>query len=513
MNSAFIVHKISLSALGQNRLVFHLSCPDCGHAFWLDYYQSGAENERTPCPECRLKSELAEEAVKTAFDRQMRRLTGRLDPYGSHPQLDERLGLALANAVILLKPLLIVLLVGFYSEHIGHIIMFPAILQARLKRSINRRPLMFAFHSDASKVKNRCIIKQWSRDFIFTSAAKTAYDFLRTRPDQGNADNSLLKLPTDCWGRRRLEAEGEYYSWKTANMPLPKRTGNLVDLRDMYWTIEYEGALAEYGPPFIFTDEEHFLARRWLQDHGIKRDYVCFLSRDSLHHLREQPDKREMWAGIDYRNTDANSYIPAMNWLADQGVASLRTGSVAAEPLALRRDEVIDYAFLERGEFMEFMDIYLASFCLLQVSCGTGPDAAAFLMERPILFVNIPAFIGVGRAGSPPWLTCYVPKHMRYLEKGRNLSFREMLDHELADVYSWKHLKKAGVTLVDVTPDEMLLYVQEMYARITGQWVVTEEERQLQQSAQDIIHEYYPGMPLDYIYSYHYLKNNPFLLA
>lgn len=501
-----IVLKVRLGALLAGRLILSLKCGECGARFQLDHAKASAE-DRSACPHCRVEGSLRAETLKKVFERQMRRLTARLDH-------DERgreiLGLIIAKAVGLFKPVLTIVLLGQFAEFIGHQVNFPAIFLARLKESGGRPVLVFTFVSDPAKVANSYLMRQWDRHFIVTQAARQAYDRLREESGQAE-DNSLFNFRLDGWGfgfRWRGElvteraaigaripvGELDYAIVRLSRTYGPRRTGNLIDLRDSFWAGDFEGLLDDLPPPFHFTDEEHQDAAGWLEGLGLDpgRGFVCFLGFDYFYYQSHKSDQNFNY--FNFRVVDIKTYLPAMNWLADQGLPAIRLGSVARERLNAGRPEIVDYPFLPRTSFSEFLDVYLGSHCRFYVTCDSGPDWIPVVMKRPVLFAG-GASLSTGLMHNLPnvFVACRL---LRRVEGGDFLTFREIFEQNLDIIGRTEQFRLKGAFLEPLKGDETQEYVQEMLARVEGRWEVGEDEQKLQRAFQSLVREFYPGFEL-----------------
>ena len=105
-----------------------------------------------------------------------------------------------------------------------------------------------------------------------------------------------------------------------------------------------------------FTAEEHKYGEKLLKEIIGSRSgpIVCVHNRDSVY--LDKLHKYREWDYHDYRDSDIDNYILAMNWLAEQGYIVLRMGALVAKPIAGHHENVIDYASSYRSDFM---DIYL----------------------------------------------------------------------------------------------------------------------------------------------------------
>lgn len=222
------------------------------------------------------------------------------------------------------------------------------------------------------------------------------------------------------------------------------------DLTGLIWSTECQ-------PPF--SPEEDAYCRSWLASLGIAPGdpFVTLIVRDGEYTALTWPEDLSFH---DYRNCDIETFIPAMNWLAEQGVCVIRMGKIMKKPLQIGSCRVIDYAF--RADKSDLLDIWLMANATGCISTGTGLDSVAVVYRRPTLFLNA---LSLGILSSYAWCT-WVPKDLRESDTGRLLSVYEHLDH----VYSRSsQFHEAGLEVVSLSPNEILEEVQDWWLLLTGQ--------------------------------------------
>ena len=243
---------------------------------------------------------------------------------------------------------------------------------------------------------------------------------------------------------------------------------------------DVEGLCTRYNVKMPFLPEETDEALEWLRSKGWKdgEPFFCLIVRDD-EYLASEPLHSERafqsvdaWSYHDYRNSDIDTYIPAIKWLVAQGVWVIRMGKFMAKPLPSRMDRVIDYAF--DAEKSDLLDIWLFANCTGCISTATGPDQISLIYGREALFVNaMPLSLSFSWAQS-----LWVPKTLRWGATGQNLSVSEYL------VNGWlttSDYGMAGIEIVDLTADEITSAVQEFWQRHSKTWrdTVDDEQRQL----------------------------------
>ena len=225
-----------------------------------------------------------------------------------------------------------------------------------------------------------------------------------------------------------------------------------------------------------FTDDESRRAENWLESVGWQRGepFVCLLVRDSAF-LATEPSLHSVykgggsarWSYHDYRDSDIATYLPAVEWLANQGVWVFRMGKVMAKPLEMDNERVVDYAF--REDRSDFLDVWLFANCDLCISTGTGPDMIADVYRRPLLTVNLLPAISLSS-----WSNAVTaPKPLVWSETGRRLSVEELLS---ATWLRGELYAEHGIEIRDLDAETIRGIVQEAWGRLKGDWTEAPED-------------------------------------
>ncbi|MBF0234730.1 MAG: TIGR04372 family glycosyltransferase [Desulfamplus sp.] len=263
----------------------------------------------------------------------------------------------------------------------------------------------------------------------------------------------------------------------------------------------------EANLPFFSTEDNQ--AEAWLSGMGWKKGepFVCLLVRDSAYLNKQSHIKnRRDWRYHDYRNSDIDSYVPACEWLADQGVWVLRMGKIMAKPFRSNRPRIIDYAF--HPDKSDFLDIWLFAHCTFCISTGSGPDAISDIYRRPMLFVNL---LPISQLVS--WSDAiHFPKYLIWKTSGKHLSFKEYLEKTFLHTQKYE---EAGIEIIDLTADDILHAVKERWIRLQGKWVDSGEDNELQERFWEIFKswpkfsKYHGYIHPESRIGTHFLRNNP----
>jgi putative glycosyltransferase (TIGR04372 family) len=252
---------------------------------------------------------------------------------------------------------------------------------------------------------------------------------------------------------------------------------------------DVEGLYARHDVKIPFLPAESTEALTWLRSKGWKdgEPFVCLLVRDDEYlaqdslHGNGNSRACEGWSYHDYRNSDIDTYVPAIQWLAAQGVWVIRMGKLMAKPLPTGMDHVIDYAF-DPGK-SDLLDIWLFANCNGCISTATGPDTIPLVYGKPILFVNALPLAGFSSFSNSIW----VPKPLRWIDSGQLLSITEHLTNGFTRSVEYA---ATGIDILDMTSSQITSAVQELWQRIAETWLDDIADNQRQSHFWDICMEW-----------------------
>ena len=233
--------------------------------------------------------------------------------------------------------------------------------------------------------------------------------------------------------------------------------------------------LAEQAMPF--TSEENEAGVAWLRSVGWQEGepFVCLLVRDSSYlnvALGTQPAKG--WTHHDYRDSDIATYVPAAEWLADQGAWVLRMGKTMAKRMPSDHPRIVDYAF--RDERSDFLDVWLFANCDLCISTGTGPDMISDVYRCPLLTVNfLPAMCLWSWSNA-----LMAPKPLVWRNSGRRLSLEELI---AANWLRGEQYSDCGIEVRNLSADSLRAIVEEAWWRLEGNWIDEVDDVRLSSAA------------------------------
>lgn len=223
-----------------------------------------------------------------------------------------------------------------------------------------------------------------------------------------------------------------------------------------------EGLFERFNATIPFLPEENELALKWLTSKGwtFGEPFICLLVRDPkfLEAFRTSSADANYH---DYRDSDIRTYLPAMEWLSSQGVWVLRMGKSMAHPLQLNSHRILDYAF--DAQKSDLLDIWLFANSTGVISTATGLDQLAMIYRKPQLYVNAMPLGSIHTWSRMIW----VPKNLRWGKSKQPLSISQYLEHSY---YQLNEYAEAGIEIIDLSSDEILMVVKEFWWKICGSW-------------------------------------------
>ncbi|MBA4318687.1 MAG: hypothetical protein C0412_09820 [Flavobacterium sp.] len=234
-------------------------------------------------------------------------------------------------------------------------------------------------------------------------------------------------------------------------------------------------------PTLFFTLEEEEKGRQELEKMGIGPDdwFVCFHARDGTY--LNETEKGVDWSYHDYRDCNIENYLPTMEYITKKGGYAIRMGYIVAKTLnAKGNPKIIDYATRFRSDFM---DIYLSTHCKFFVGCTAGLRCVPAMFGIPVVGTNfIPLEL-------PPYRKedLFLPKKIRNVKEDRLLTFREIFDRRIGIWLNGHDFTKAGLEVIENTPEEILGIVKEMNESLDGQFQYTQEDKELQSRYHSLI--------------------------
>ncbi len=223
-----------------------------------------------------------------------------------------------------------------------------------------------------------------------------------------------------------------------------------------------------------FTSEEEGLGREALRRLGISegQPFICFHARDAAYDMTQLRANNSPSLHL-HRNSDIQTYLPAVEALVQRGYAALRMGAVVATPLRTTTPGIIDYATVARTDFL---DVFLCGHCRFFLAGPSGLAIVSVVFRRPVVFVNSIPLEHFWR-----WtLDLFVPKKLWLRSERRFLTFPEIIRSGTGRLMRTEQYEQRGLEVVNNTPEDIMAVALEMDDRLNGTWQTTEEDEDLQ---------------------------------
>lgn len=223
--------------------------------------------------------------------------------------------------------------------------------------------------------------------------------------------------------------------------------------------------------PFLPEEEEK--GRALLQTMGVRGWFICFHARDRayLDHLLQKRDQRH-----DFRNCSIENYLPATEYLAQQGGYALRMGSLVEKPLTIRLPQIIDYATTFRSDFGDVYLLAKSKFCVINTS---GLNSVPYVFGVPVVSANV---IPLTRGPPPGKNDLFIPKKIWSVKEKRHLTFTEMIYSPTIERWQFQEFREEdGLVPIENSAQEILEVTIEMNERLDGTWKTTAEDEKLQE--------------------------------
>ena len=237
------------------------------------------------------------------------------------------------------------------------------------------------------------------------------------------------------------------------------------------------------SPSLNFTNKEvkHGLELEEKLFRGESPPFVCFAATSKKYKsVVDVPATKHHGELIDdpfISIPDLNSYISVINELTNSGIAVLRMGILEEERFPAELGPLaIDYAFDFRSEFG---DLWLHSKCLFSLVAGAGSHWFGAAFNRPTVLTDSYAI-----RSTFDHRDLFIPQCGWISGERRYLTFSEIGNSEFARD---TELLKGGLEIVKNTPKEISEVTAEMVLRLSGKWLETEEDRELQARYREIV--------------------------
>jgi putative glycosyltransferase (TIGR04372 family) len=247
--------------------------------------------------------------------------------------------------------------------------------------------------------------------------------------------------------------------------------------RDTFCTPRDTHDLIANSPPnLVLTKTEQERCGRQLEQLGIPADaeIVCLHNRDSAYLRHQFPHMH--WDYHAYRDFPVDDFQPAIEELLRRGCYVVRVGQDVEQRLVCSSPRVVDYASSPHRS--DLLDVYLCWRCRFFVGNSSGLFLLATAFRRPVVSVNNVPLESTAICARGDLV---LPKPLWSEEKGRLLSFAEVVACGAASFYLGEQYAAAGLRAINNDPEDIRAAVAEMDDRLRGQFTDTPRDLELAQ--------------------------------
>ena len=298
---------------------------------------------------------------------------------------------------------------------------------------------------------------------------KNSFDIYGVQKSSFICNTQLFKM----WRRKLRVWDNSIYFYKVLNF-LPGGKKHTIKPTD--YSRDVHGLLQNSKKHLSFLNEESVLGEKLLDKMGLKDKKFILMINRSQRYLDEVHNFDIDFDYHSYRNSPINLLLPAAEILTKSGYHVIRVGHLVGDKIISKNNKIIDYD--NDGHRSEFLDIYLASKCEYIFGTDTGYFAIpGWNFRKPILYVNFSQLEYI-----EPWLSSWLMIFKKYwlINEKRFLTIKEILSSGVGRFHRTEEFKNSGIELIDNTKEEIIDANLEMTQRINGEWVETDEEKDLQ---------------------------------
>lgn len=284
---------------------------------------------------------------------------------------------------------------------------------------------------------------------------------------------STLEVPNKQWSKmvqRNLLVNYIFYFFDIVNNFIPWGESHKMSL--MHFE-DLSGILFDSDSQIKFTNDENAKGFEFLREFGVNDqcNFVCLLVRDSAYKKKYQSSRGNNWNSHNFRDSDIDNYDEAALFLANKGYLVFRMGKAVNKKFNVNHQNIIDYANMDFRS--DFLDIWLMANCTFCISTGTGTDMVAQIYKKPMLIVNYLTLYNLTAFNN----VTYVPKYLKWKNNNSFLSLSEQIYYKCSTVDDFKD---KGIEVIDLSREEILEAVKEVFNYVNGESVLSNENIELQ---------------------------------
>jgi len=239
--------------------------------------------------------------------------------------------------------------------------------------------------------------------------------------------------------------------------------------------------------------------------------------------VRTRGWSKQPYEQVDYRNADIENYMPAINYLIQNGFYVVRIGDKTMKPVSNPPAKFIELPF--HNSYTQFAEAYFIASSTFYMGTPSGPYSLAEGFNIPFLSTDsfIYPHVRVWKNDIHMFKRFYSHAYKRLL------TYEEVLKSAIINFSKDSDFIKAGIDVISNSPEEILSAVKEMLQRLNGTYTsnhemskISEQLQKIQTKALNFQKRRYPDFPYMGIYhiahsdfvpvSIEWLKTNPDLL-
>ena len=234
---------------------------------------------------------------------------------------------------------------------------------------------------------------------------------------------------------------------------------------------DIHNVLSKTPSNFFFNKNEMNKGNAFLKKLGIKKKskYVCLYVRDPAYY--------EYKPASDYRNSNINNFVLAVNYLLSKNYYVFRMGYKVQKELKIKSPNFFDYA--TNGMRTEFLDIFLGHNCYFCITTGSGFDGIPVAARRPTVLTSLAPLNFFWSYNSN---NIFIFKHYVNIETQKKLSIKEIFDIGVSQSLNTEEFLLKGVKLEENSPKEILDVVKEMDLRLNKKWKNSKKKKIFEKS-------------------------------
>jgi len=248
---------------------------------------------------------------------------------------------------------------------------------------------------------------------------------------------------------------------------------------------DIHGVTARTPAPVCLTAKQLRQGDELMKQYGLSSEEPLYLfsCRDSAF-LRKTSNNDCSYH--DYRDSNIENHKKAAEMMSANGFQVIRMGRHVHKKITYENENIFDYSSSSLAS--DFMDLYLTSRCSFYVGDSSGIVHLPALFRRPVAVLNVAAIEFATSWGSP--FLVFIPKKLYDQEQEKFLSLREIYEAGLWQAQSSEEYEQKGVVAVENSTDEICAVVEEMYQRVNGNWLESEDDRLRQQKFWNCFKQY-----------------------